>query len=307
MKLEIFPNLKREFLSLILWKLLLVTVDMKSESHGSISDCSIFHFYFFLLVCKVFLSQNHNLLQKSSKKNPKVFLLILLFLLFLYEHCYWIMKQHLSLVSLQWNLTSKSHQHLYHTDSKLAELSKHAAWSFIHIRFSQSKHGNTISMTQVHTPTLFCLLYLMKFYQFSMNFLPQISTMFDQNKFSNEGSRMKVFRGIFQFPYQKRNVFAMSIGSKSSNNYVFVSKKVFSLIIGGKSIAPSKYDPISPPSNISSYISMITQIKSTRYEDVVNVFESFNLRHALYIFFISCSNEFLHLNSSKCDNNYERG
>jgi hypothetical protein len=35
--------------------------------------------------------------------------------------------------------------------------------------------------------------------------------------------------------------------------------------------------------------------------------ESFNLRHALYIFFISCSNEFLHLNSSNCDNNYEGG
>lgn len=52
---------------------------------------------------------------------------------------------------------------------------------------------------------------------------------------------------------------------------------------------------------------MITQIKSTRYDDVVNVFKrkGFNLRHALYIFFISCSNEFLHLNSSNCDNNYE--
>ena len=35
--------------------------------------------------------------------------------------------------------------------------------------------------------------------------------------------------------------------------------------------------------------------------------EDFNLRHALYIFFISCSNEFLHLNSSKCDNNYGDG
>lgn len=35
--------------------------------------------------------------------------------------------------------------------------------------------------------------------------------------------------------------------------------------------------------------------------------EGFNLRRALYIFFISCSNEFLHLNSSKCDNNYGGG